>query len=81
MTFTHLVEIGPGFYNIRSSFKLLCGLVDLGTHMSVAKLENGNFVVIDTVNLTTEQKQEFDTLTNNGTLIEAVLATHPCKKG
>ena len=78
MTFNHLIEVGPGFYNIRSSFKLLCGLIDLGTHMSVAKLANGKYLVIDTVNLTTEQKAEFDTLTDNGNLIQAVLATHPC---
>ena len=31
--FKHLVEIGPGFWNIRSSFTFLMGLVDIGTHM------------------------------------------------
>mmetsp|Transcript_6163 Transcript_6163/g.10628 ORF Transcript_6163/g.10628 Transcript_6163/m.10628 type:complete len:282 (+) Transcript_6163:193-1038(+) len=71
------VEVGPGFWNLRAHFKILGGLLDLGTHMSLAKLSSGNFLVIDTVNLTPEGKAELDKLTDNGRLIEAVVATHP----
>jgi hypothetical protein len=71
-----IVEVATGFYNIRASFKVK-GIVDIGTHMSLAKLTNGKFLVIDTVPFDDELKKEFDTLTNNGTNIEAVIATHP----
>jgi hypothetical protein len=65
-----------GFYNIRANFKIK-GLVNIGTHMSLAKLNNGKFLVIDTVPLDDDLKKELDTLTNNGSDIEAVIATHP----
>jgi len=45
--------------------------------MSLIRLPSGRFLVIDTVPLTDTLKHELDTLTENGTLIEAVIATHP----
>jgi len=72
-----LVEIGPGFYNIRASFRSFNGLVDIGTHMSIIKLPKGSFLVIDAVHLDKSLKAEIDVLTDNGNRIEAVLATHP----
>jgi hypothetical protein len=69
--------ITPEFYNIRTSFKLFKGIVDIGTHMSLIKLSSGKYLVIDTVPLDDELKQELDQLTNNGNDIEAVVATHP----
>lgn len=69
-------QIGSGFYNIRANFKIK-GLVNIGTHMSLAKLTNGKFLVIDTVPLDDELKRELDALTNDGNDIEAVIATHP----
>jgi hypothetical protein len=73
---SRIVEVATGFYNIRASFKVK-GLIDIGTHMSLSKLSNGKFLVIDTVPFDDELKKEFDVLTNNGTNIEAVVATHP----
>jgi len=75
--YEHVIHIGGGFYNIRAHFKVALGMIDIGTHMSLCKLSNGNFLVIDTVNLEPNQKAEFDRLTKNGRLIEAVVATHP----
>jgi len=72
-----LVEIGPGFWNIRGSFKMLLGLVDVGTHMSIAQLSNGKYLVIDAIPLTDEIKSEIDQLTDKGVKIEAVITTHP----
>jgi len=71
------VEVGEGFFNIRASFKFLGNFVDIGTHMSLLRLESGKFLVIDTVPLDDALKQEIDNLTENGDLIEAVIATHP----
>ncbi|KAJ3225170.1 hypothetical protein HK099_007253 [Clydaea vesicula] len=45
--------------------------------MSIIKKENGKFICVDTVNLNPELKAEIDSLTSNGSLIEAVIATHP----
>jgi len=75
--FKYLIEIGPGFWNIRGSYKLAKGLIDIGTQMSIIQLPNGKFMVVDTIPLTDKIKEEIDTLTNNGSSIEFVLATHP----
>jgi len=71
-----IVEIGPGFYNIRASFRHYNGLVDIGTHMSIIKLYTGSFLVLDLVPLDRGLKEELDILTDNGNRIEAVLALH-----
>jgi hypothetical protein len=74
--FKYLQKIGPGFWNIRSPFEMF--KFEVGTHMALAELGDGSFVAIDTVNLTLPGlKEEIDTLTENGTKITAVLATHP----
>jgi len=71
------VEIGPGFWNYRCSFKIILGLVDLGSHMSIIRLSSGKFLLIDAIPLNDKLKAEIDGLTNNGSNIEAVVATHP----
>lgn len=38
---------------------------------------SGKFLAIDTINITPPIKQEIDSLTDNGKLIEACIATHP----
>jgi len=75
--FKHLIEVGPGFWNIRGHFKVIAGLLDIGTQMSIVKLSNQKFLLVDTVILTPPLKEEIDQLTNNGADIEAVVATHP----
>jgi len=72
-----IVDIGNGFWNFRGHFKIVAGLVDIGTHMSLIRLNNGNFLVVDTIPLTADAKIELDVLTDNGLKIEGVLATHP----
>jgi hypothetical protein len=72
-----ITQVGEGFYNLRASFKVLAGILDIGTHMSFIKLPNGKYLVIDTVPLDDSIKQEIDQLTNKGQDIEAVIATHP----
>eukprot|EP01039_Chlorochromonas_danica_P005628 gene5627-6202_t len=52
-------------------------LAEIGTHKSFIKLPTGKFLVINTVDITPAAKSAIDSLTNNGQLIEAVLATHP----
>ena len=72
-----LHEIGPGFWNVRGHFRILAGMIDIGTQMSIAQLSNGNFVIFDTVELDDHLKTQIDQLTENGDLIEGVIGTHP----
>jgi hypothetical protein len=69
--------IEPNLYHIRAEFRVIMGLVNVGTHMSIVKLPNGKFLVIDTVPLDDQLREEIDELTNKGEDIEAVIATHP----
>jgi len=72
-----LVQIGPNFWNIRGHFKIFGGFADIGAHMSIIGLQNGRFLIVDTIPLEDETKKEIDRLTDNGSKIEAVVATHP----
>eukprot|EP01129_Flabellula_baltica_P002623 TRINITY_DN12430_c0_g1_i1.p1 TRINITY_DN12430_c0_g1~~TRINITY_DN12430_c0_g1_i1.p1 ORF type:complete len:291 (-),score=65.83 TRINITY_DN12430_c0_g1_i1:114-986(-) len=76
-TTPRIIEVAPDFYNIRGNFKVIAGLVNLGTQMSLARLSSGRFLVLDTIPLDDELKEEIDELTQDGELIEAVLALHP----
>jgi len=67
--------IGPGFWNVRGSF-IIDG-IDIGCQMSIVKLSNGKFLIMDTIELDASLKAEFDAFTNNGSQISAVIATHP----
>lgn len=70
-----IVQLGPGFWNVRAH--LVLNGFDVGTQMSFIQLSNGNFVVVDTVGLDDELMGEINVLTKNGTLMQAVIATHP----
>jgi len=72
-----LFEVGTNFWNIRVNFKMFAGLVDPGSQMSLIKLNNGKFLVIDTVILTDQTRVAINRLTENGTKIEAVIGVHP----
>ncbi|KAJ3072469.1 hypothetical protein HDU98_003545 [Podochytrium sp. JEL0797] len=73
---TKLRDLGNGFFNLRAPFTV--GYVlNVGTHMSFIKLSSGRFVALSTVDLDADSKQEIDALTDNGDLIEAVIATNP----
>jgi hypothetical protein len=72
-----LYKIGAGFWNVRSRFRVLAKLIDIETQMSFIELYNGNFLVIDTVELNDHLRQEINHLTDNGNKIEAVIGTHP----
>jgi len=69
------IPIGPGFWNVRASF-IIDG-IDIGTQMSLIQLQNGNFLIVDTVLLDADLLNDINIMTKNGSLIEAVIATHP----
>jgi len=72
-----IVDIGNGFFNIRGSFTLLFGLLDLGTHSSLVKCSSNNYVLIDCVHLNPETKAQIDELTSSGSNLYAIINVHP----
>jgi len=73
---TEILHISDDFLNIRGSFKI-AGLVDIGTHASLIRRNNGKFVFLDSCTLSAAAEQKIDELTNGGEAVEAVLNLHP----
>ena len=72
------VETGPGFWNLHVPLRMgPGGVVDISTHMSAAALPNGRFLIVDAAKMDAEQKKQFDEVSQNGELIDAVIFTHP----
>lgn len=74
----HFIEVCPGFWNCRSKF-VVKSLVNISSHMSLCRLENGAFVAIDVIDLgqmPPEAKKELDEITNRGEKLVAVVNTH-----
>ncbi len=71
-----IYDLGSGFWNIRGSFKV-GGVLDVGAHCSLVKLQSGKFIFIDSYTLTDEVRKQVMTMTNDGRDVEAVLNVHP----
>jgi len=69
------IPIGPGFWNVRSTF-IIDG-INIGGQMSLIQLNSGKFLIVDTVDLVPQLLDDINMLTKNGSLIEAIIATHP----
>lgn len=69
-------DLGSGFWNIRGEFRI-GGIINIGTHCSLIKLESGKFIFLDSYELTGEVRDKVMALTNNGQEVEAVLNVHP----
>lgn len=74
--FKALVEVAPGFWNVRAPFYVLGG-INIGTHMSIVQVDAARYVALDCVELTATAAAELDELTDGGELLVAVLTTHP----
>lgn len=71
-----LVNLGNGFWNIRCTMKF-AGLINLGTQVSIVRLNSGRFVFLDSYALHGEIRDLVMALTKDGSLVEAVLNLHP----
>lgn len=69
-------KLADNFWNIRGVFRVV-GVLDIGTHMSVVKRDNGRFVLIDGCELDDAQRDELLALTGNGEKVDAVMHVHP----
>ncbi len=71
-----MLQISEDFWNIRGSFKI-GGILDIGTHASLVRRANGQFVLLDAYTLEGPVKEQVDALTSNGAEIEAIINLHP----
>ncbi|WP_335949447.1 hypothetical protein [Salipiger bermudensis] len=65
-----------GFWNIRCTMKV-AGIVNVGTQVSIVRLQNGRFIFLDSYTLNGEIRELVMGLTQDGSLVEAVLNFHP----
>lgn len=68
-------KVGVDFWHATDS--LIMSGIDIGVQMNFIRLNSGRFLVLDTIELNQTLIEEINVLTNNGSLIEAVLGTHP----
>ena len=52
-------------------------MINLGTHMSLVRGTNGRFVLLDSYDIGTEDREALFALTDGGRAIEAVINVHP----
>ena len=71
-----VVEVGPGLWNIRGSYKI-AGVIQLGTQCSLVERGSGSFVFLDTCDLSDATRQWLLERTGNGKRVEAILNLHP----
>ena len=71
-----MIQIADDFWNIRGEFKL-GGVLNIGTHASLLRRSNGQFILLDAYTLPDNIKAEVDALTGNGEAIEAIINLHP----
>lgn len=71
-----VTQLAPNFWNMRGSFKI-GGVLDVGTHMSIVRKDDGRFLVIDSYSLADESRSELLALTDDGRAIDAILNVHP----
>lgn len=71
-----ILNIADNFWNIRGDFKI-GGILNIGTHASIVRCENGKFVLLDAYTLTGKLKNQVDALTNNGADLDAIINLHP----
>lgn len=71
-----LIKIADRFWNVRGSFKL-AGLIDLGTQTSLVQLQTGDFVLLDSYELSGEVAAQVRALTDRGRAVRAIINLHP----
>lgn len=69
-------DLGHGFWNIRSVFRL-GGILDIGSQASLVRLRTGRFVILDSCGLSDAAQAHLLALTDGGHAVEAILNLHP----
>ena len=69
-------QLADGFWRISGDFRI-GGLINVGTQASLVRLQNGNFVFLDSYTLPDSVRAEADRLTGGGEKLVAILNLHP----
>ena len=71
-----ILKVSDDFWNIRGVFKIGC-VLNIGTHASLVRRANGNYVMLDAYTLNDALKAEVDAVTDQGAKLEAIINLHP----
>lgn len=71
-----VIDLGNGFWNIRGTLRI-GGVVNVGTHCSVARLSSGGFVFLDSYGFGDRIARQVMALTDGGRAVRAILNLHP----
>lgn len=74
--FNCLIEIAPGFWNVRAPFYVL-GRINIGTHMSIVELGPDQYAALDCIELSAAALRELNELLGSPNNLVAVITTHP----
>lgn len=69
-------QIDDHFWNIRGAFRVF-GLLNVGTHASLARRSSGKYVLLDSYHLKEGVLEKVLELTDGGALLEAIVNLHP----
>jgi hypothetical protein len=68
--------VSENFWNLRGSYRV-GGVLDIGTHCSLVRRTNGEFVLLDAYTLDPAALDQLLSLTDGGRALTAVLHVHP----
>ena len=71
-----IYKLSEKFWNIRGSFKLN-GLIEIGTHCSLVKVSNSEFILLDIIELDDKTLKKVYNLTDNGKFVKSIINLHP----
>ena len=69
-------QLAKNFWTFRGDFKV-AKVINVGTHMSLARRANGKFVLLDSYDLDESDRKSLLSLTDGGQAIEAIINVHP----
>lgn len=71
-----IIRIAEDFWTVRGTYRIF-GLLNVGTQASLAALQSGGFVLLDSYTLEGEARDKIMELTDGGKKLEAVINLHP----
>lgn len=71
-----IVQLADDFWNIRGSFRI-GHVVDIGTHISLVRLKDGTFVMLDAYTLDRRSCKAVSSITGGGQDLRAIINLHP----
>ncbi len=71
-----LVQLAEDFWSVRGDFRV-AGILNLGTQCALVRLQDGDFVFLDSYTMPADIRGRIDALTEGGSRVKAILNLHP----